>query len=244
MTLSVQGIRFSFGEKEVLKGVSLDVGSDEVLGILGPNGSGKTTLLRCINDILVPSQGSVLIDDKDIRSMTRLEVSKNIGYVPQNSKVELCTPSVYEIVKMGRRPHITWQYGPKDEEVIWRCMEEMNVKSLASASFDSLSSGQSQRVLLARALAQEANVLLLDEPTSNLDVKYQFEVMTTVRNLVRERGFCACAVIHDLNLAMRFCDKVVLLKDGEIVAKGKTEDVLTSENVKEVFGVDSCVMEI
>jgi len=244
MTLNISDIKFAFDKDDILKGVSASLGDQEILGILGPNGSGKTTLLRCINRILTPYQGSVAIDEKDIIEMSHGDISRNIAYVPQNAKLEMCAPSVYEIVKMGRRPHITWQYGQADEEIIWDCMEEMSVKELASCSFDRLSSGQSQRVLLARALAQEAKVLLLDEPTSNLDVKYQLDVMNTVKNIVHTKGCSACAVIHDLNLAMRFCDNIVLMKDGYVVDSGPAADIITPENIKEVFGVESCVSEI
>jgi len=244
MTLNIEDIRFAFDKEDILKGVSAELGDESILGILGPNGSGKTTLLRCINRILAPYQGSVAIDGRAISEMSHSEISKNVAYVPQNAKLEVCAPSVYEIVKMGRRPHITWQYRAKDEEIIWNCMEEMNVKELASCSFDRLSSGQSQRVLLARALAQEAKVLLLDEPTSNLDVKYQLEVMNTVKEIVHSKKCSACAVIHDLNLAMRFCDSIVLMKDGIVVDHGPAKDIITPENIKEVFGIEACIIEV
>lgn len=241
MKLDVDGVVFGYGKSDILKGVSLSLKPSEMLGILGPNGSGKTTMLRCINGILSPRQGSIALDATDIHSMTRSEVAKNIGYVPQNSKNEICTPSVYEVVIMGRRPHVAWQLGKEDKNIAWNAMEEMDVKHLANVSFDSLSSGQCQRVLLARALTQEANILLLDEPTSNLDVKYQIEVMDTIHKIVHKKNLSACAVIHDLDLAMRFCDKAVVLSEGEVVAAGVIEDILTPELVKNVFGVDVVV---
>ena len=239
--LSVKNVRFSYGKEETLKGIDLELGPSQILGILGPNGSGKTTLLKCINRILSPSQGEILMDGDDLSKMPRLDIAKSISYVPQNARLDLCTPTVFEIVLMGRRPHISWQYGKRDHDIAWRCLDEMGVRHLAAQSFDSLSSGQSQRVLMARALAQEAKVLLLDEPTSNLDVKYQREVMDSVRSVVDERGIGACAIIHDLDLALRYCDVAVLLNEGSIVCFGRTEDVLTRENIREVFGVDSCI---
>lgn len=247
MSLSIDGVRFSYGKnakKEILKGISLELEPSQILGILGPNGSGKTTLLKCINRLLIPQQGSILLDGNNLSEMSHLDISKCISYVPQNAKMDLCTPNVFEIVLMGRRPHITWQYGKKDYDITWQCLDEMEVRHLAANPFDSLSSGQSQRVLMARALAQEAKVLLLDEPTSNLDVKYQREVMDSVRTVVDQKGISACAIIHDLDLALRFCDKSILLNEGNIVCFGRTEDVLTSENIKEVFGVDSCIETI
>lgn len=244
MGIRTEDIFFGYGKNDILKGIDMDVGSSEIIGILGPNGTGKTTFLKCLNSILEPRQGKVLIDGSEVSGMSRQDIAKNMSFVPQNAASELCTPTVFEVVLMGRRPHITWQFSKKDEEIVWKCLEEMSVKDLATASFDSLSSGQAQRVLLARALAQEAKVLLLDEPTSNLDVKYQVDVLNTIRNLVKEKGFCACAILHDLDLAMRFCDKVILLKDGEVNAFGNTEEVLTPENIRKVFEVESMVVEM
>ncbi len=244
MKLEVDGVVFGYGRSDVLKGVSLTLKQSEMLGILGPNGCGKTTMLRCINGILTPRQGYVAMNSQDIRKMPRLEVAKNMGYVPQNAKTEVCTPSVYEVTLMGRRPHVTWQISKKDEEITWKAMEEMGVKHLADVPFDNLSSGQCQRVLIARALAQEANVLLLDEPTSNLDVKYQIEVMDTIHKIVHGKNLSACMVIHDIDLAMRFCDKAVILSDGEVKAAGVIEDVVTPELMRDVFGVDAAVEEL
>ena len=244
MILDVNGVKFSYGKTDILHGVSLNLKPSEVLGILGPNGSGKTTMLRCINGILTPKQGSITLDAKEIKNLPRLEVAKSIGYVPQNSKTDICTPTVYEVVLMGRRPHVQWQFSKKDEELAWNAMEEMDVKHLATKSFDSLSSGQCQRVLMARALAQEANVLLLDEPTSNLDVRYQIEVMDTIHNIVHQKNLSACAVIHDLDLAMRFCDKVVVMNEGVIKSAGYIDEVLTPKLVKDVFGVDSVIENV
>jgi len=242
MKLNVDGIWFSYGgNKDILKDVDLELNPSEVLGILGPNGSGKTTMIRCINGILTPRQGSITMDSKEVLEMPKLEIAKNLGYVPQNSLSDLCTPSVYEVVLMGRRPHITWEFSSKDKDIVWEAMEEMNIKHLATSRFDRLSSGQTQRVLMARAIAQEAKVLLLDEPTSNLDVRYQIDVMQTIQKLVKTKNVAACAIIHDLDLAMRFCDKIVLLMDGNVVAAGDSEEILTPENIKATYGVDSII---
>ena len=239
MKLEVNGIEFSYGSVPILKSVSLEVEHSKILGILGPNGSGKTTLIKCINRILTPSQGLIALDQNDVLSMKQKDVAKHFGYVPQNSVNDLSCPTVFEVVMMGRRPYsMGWQYSKSDEEIVWNSLEELGVTDLAPRSFDRLSSGQTQRVLMARALCQGADVLLLDEPTSNLDIRYQIEVMSTVRRLVKERGVSSCAIIHDIDMAMRFCDKAVILSKGEIISAGSVEDVITPENIKNAYGVD------
>lgn len=244
MLLSVDGMVFDYGRTNVLNDICLDANPGEILGILGPNGSGKTTLLKCINGILAPKQGRIAICGEDVKEMGRAELSRRIGYVPQSSGNDICSPTVYEVVLMGRRPHITWEYSEKDRKIAWDAMEEMDVKEISSQRFDRLSSGQAQRVLMARAIAQEVKVLLLDEPTSNLDVRYQIEVMRSVQDQVSKRGISACAVVHDLDLAMRFCDKVVLLNRGKVLAAGPTEDVINPSNIKAAYGVDSVIQNI
>lgn len=239
MDLTVNGIRFSYPhKKEVLKDVGFEMSGNEFVGIIGPNGSGKTTLLKCINRILEPEQGEILLDGEDVKKMRRIDIAKSIGYVPQSNGTEMSSPTVYEVVMMGRKPYGGWQMNSSDEEIVWKAMEDMSVKDLATQSFDALSSGQVQRVLMARALAQQASMMLLDEPTSNLDLRYQIEVMRLVEGLVRERGVGACAIIHDMELTLKYCDKVILMQNGEITAAGLAEDVITPENIKDVYGVD------
>ena len=242
--LKIDDVDFCYGSAEILKQVSIEAAAGEVLGILGPNGSGKTTMLRCINGILAPKQGRIAIDGDDICEMDRLSLSRRVGFVPQNSSQDMCTPTAFEVVLMGRRPHVVWEFGKKDHDLAWAALEEMGVKDLSARRFDRLSSGQAQRVLMARAIAQEVKVLLLDEPTSNLDVKHQIEVMNAVQAQVRRRGIGACAVIHDLDLAMRFCDKVVLLQNGKVLAAGSKQDVLTPDNIRTAYGVDSVIQHI
>ncbi|MDR3206004.1 MAG: ABC transporter ATP-binding protein [Candidatus Methanoplasma sp.] len=240
--LDVNGIHFSYGGSPILKGVSLKVGAGEIMGVLGPNGSGKTTFIKCINRILTPSQGEVLLDSRDASDISSGELAKMIGYVPQNASYDYTAPNVYEVVMMGRCPHsMGWQSSKADDDAVWTCLEKLDVDHLATKDFSKLSSGQSQRVLIARALAQEASVLLLDEPTSNLDVKYQLEVMDTVKGLAESEGNIVCAILHDMDTAMRYCDKVVMLENGEITAAGPTVEVLTPENIERTYGVKAAV---
>lgn len=237
--LSVDNIRFGYSQEAIIKDILMDVKESEIVGILGPNGSGKTTLIKCINRILEPKQGCITLDGEDLTTMSRRNIAKHIGYVPQNAASSISMPTVYEVVIMGRTPHNMWKNQPDDDELIWNIMDRLNISHLANRGFDELSSGQVQRVLIARAIAQEAKLLLLDEPTSNLDVKYQMEVMDLIRNLVDTEGISACAIIHDLDLAARYCDRIILMRDGEIKAFGTTSEVLTPDNIRDIFEIEA-----
>ena len=172
--------------------------------------------------------------------MSRMEIAKEIGYVPQTSSSAQAL-TVFEVVLMGRRPHIGWQSSDKDIEKAWEVLGLLKIEHLAMRSFNELSGGEQQRVIIARSLAQEAKVLLLDEPTSNLDIRHQLEVMELSRELVGKQQLAVVVAIHDLNLASRYCDKIVMMKKGQIVAAGKPTDVLTPENIKSVYGVEVAV---
>lgn len=240
-----EGVEFSYDSKErILKGVGLELNRGEILGILGPNGSGKTTFLKCINRILEPSQGKVLLNGDDIAVMRKRDIARKVGLVPQSSSSDTSSPMVYDVVMMGRRPHMTWQFTDEDDRIVWNIMERLDVAHLASHHFNELSSGQSQRVLIARAIAQNAEILLLDEPTSNLDVRYQMDVMDLICGLVEENDVSVCAIIHDLDLAMKYCDKVVLIKEGVVMASGGVDEVMTPENIQETYGIEVIVENI
>ncbi|MFP4545538.1 MAG: ABC transporter ATP-binding protein [Methanomassiliicoccales archaeon] len=232
---------FAYDSHPVLNGVSLRLKPSEILGLVGPNGSGKTTLLKCINKILKPEQGEVLLDENHVSGMDRIEVAKHIGYVPQSSNPDFSSPTVYEVVAMGRRPHLGWQVRERNSEGVWEILSMMGIDHLASRGFDELSGGQRQKVLIARALAQEAGVLLLDEPTSDLDIKHQLQVMEMIRNLTSCNGISGIAALHDLNLASRYCDKIVIMKEGKVFAAGEPEEVLTPRNIGTVYGVEVAI---
>lgn len=166
------------------------------------------------------------------------DVSRIMGYVPQTSIDDLAAPTVFEVVMMGRMLHSSWQSNKNDKEITWKALDDVSMKSFASTPFDQLSSGQMQRVLIARALAQEAKILLLDEPTSNLDIKFQREIMDVIMNLVRTKGVSVCMIIHDMDAVMKYCDKTVIVNNGMITAAGNTEEVLTAENIWNTFGVN------
>lgn len=243
--INVDDITFTYdGSEIILDGVKLEIDKPEIVGIIGPNGSGKTTLIKCINNILAPIQGKILLGGEELKNYKMGEIAKKMAYVPQNTEKDMNSPNVYEVVLMGRRPHSVWQYSEYDTELVWKIMTEMDVAHLASHRFDELSSGQLQRVLISRAIAQEAKIFLLDEPTSNLDVKYQIEVMNIVNKIVKENNVGACVIIHDLDLAYRFCDKIIMMGDKKVQFTGTPDDVMTSENIYKIFGVESVIHEI
>jgi len=237
MEITVQDVTFCYRSTPSLSGVSMDLRESEVLGMIGPNGSGKTTLLKCINKILEPKQGHIMLDGKKIKEMSRLDVAKHLGYVPQSSASNPDALPVFEIVLMGRRPHFSWQSSEGDIEKVWGALRMLNIEHLSLRDFYELSGGEQQKVLIARSIAQEAKVLLLDEPTSNLDIRHQLEVMELTRKLVTREKLAAAVAIHDLNLAARFCNKIVLMKNGKIFAAGDVQSVLTPENISTAYGV-------
>jgi len=237
MKLEIRGIQFSYSSVPVLKDVSLRVGEGEVLSLVGPNGSGKTTLLKCINRILRPKKGTILLNGNDLKNMDLKGLARSLGYVPQSSP-NTFPLTVFEMVILGRKPYVHWKLTEKDKWVVFDILRLMELDDLGLRMFGELSGGERQKVLIARALAQEPEVLLLDEPTSNLDLRHQLEVLELITNIVREKRLSAVMAIHDLNLASRFSDSIVMLRKGRIHAAGRGKGVLTTENIREVYEVE------
>ncbi len=238
--ITIKGLTFSYKSSKILDGLDLLVGDSEVLSLVGPNGSGKTTLIKCIDRILTP-MGSILLDDREIERLSRQEIARMIGYVPQSSSTPLAT-TVFDTVLMGRRPHISWRVSDYDLDQVADILELLHLDHLAMRDFSQLSGGQKQKVLIARALAQEPEVLLLDEPTSSLDMRHQLEVMETISSLVKEKRISAVMAIHDLNLASRFSDKLVMLKDGKVYAAGSPDELINEGNISRIYGIEAVVM--
>lgn len=241
MILRVKDVEFSYNSHPILRGLSFEISRGRILGVLGVNGAGKSTLLKCINKILQPDKGCVFIDERDLSGLTRSGIARRVGYVPQTHEAEQLT--VFDTVLLGRRPYIEWSATRRDLEVVERVIRLMRLENLAQRHMYQLSGGESQKVVLARALAQEPDLLLLDEPTSNLDLKNQLEVMNLVRHAVRDHGLAAVISIHDLNLALRFADQFLLLKDG-LIHTLSPRDGLTAETIKEVYDVDVIVRDV
>ena len=237
MKLEIRGVSFSYNSRPALDNVTINVAEGNLLSLVGPNGSGKTTLLRCIDKILKPKKGVILVNGKDTRKIKLKELARLLGYVPQVTMSSFPS-TVFDTVLLGRRPYVTWGVSPKDKEIVSQTLALMGIEELAFRHINELSGGERQKVIIARALAQEPQVLLLDEPTSNLDIKHQLEVLGIIKSVVEERGIVAVIAIHDLNLASRFSDKIVLLHKGRIYDVGEPAKVLTQENIRTVYGVD------
>jgi iron complex transport system ATP-binding protein len=240
--LSVSSVSFSYGEGLAVDNVSFDACKGEVVGIIGQNGCGKTTLLKCINALLKPTGGAVMIEDENVLSMPRKNIARNIGVVSQHSTI-VFPYNVLDMVMMGRYPakNSFETYDSKDMEVVQRSMVETGVEEFAERTIDELSGGERQRVLIARALAQEPGIMLLDEPTLHLDVNHQFDLMELIRRLATERDMLVVIVTHDIMLAARFCDRLIMMEKGSIVTSGITKEILTSENLARVFDIDAQV---
>jgi len=236
--LKVHGLFFRYKNVTALKNVGIGLNKGEVLSIVGPNGAGKTTLLKCIVRIVKPDKGTILIDGKDASRMNRLNLAKCISYVPQASPSKFPI-SVFDAVLMGRRPYIVWKPSNKDLKVVADLLKSMDLENVALRDFDRLSGGQKQKVLLARAFAQDTDYLLLDEPTSNLDLKHQMEVMEMISGMVKRKGMAAMLAMHDLNLASRFSDTIMMLNAGKVFCTGEPLQVMTVENIRSVYGVES-----
>jgi len=240
--ITVTDVDFRYNNILALNSISFDVRRGEFLGVIGPNGSGKTTLIRVIDGILVPEKGVVSVNDNMIREMKRKDIARLIAVVPQDFPM-VFPFSVIEIVMMGRSPHLgMFRFeGETDLSIVRGAMEMTSTLPLANRSMDSLSGGERQRVLIARALAQEPEVILLDEPTAFLDIKYQKEFFDLMKILNRERKLTVLAVTHDINLAAAYCDRVMLLKEGSIHRLGVPSEVITEENIREVYETDVLV---
>ncbi|MGG7570923.1 ABC transporter ATP-binding protein [Streptomyces sp. BP-8] len=241
--LTARGLTLAYEERTVVEDLDLDVPHGQVTVIVGPNACGKSTLLRALGRLLKPRQGSVLLDGKDLGRIPTRTIAQSVGLLPQ-TPVAPEAITVADLVSRGRQPHQRWwqQWSEEDERAVTGAMERTDVAQLAERAVDELSGGQRQRVWIAMALAQETDLLLLDEPTTYLDISHQVEVLDLVRQLNRERGRTVVAVLHDLNQAARYADHLVAMKAGRIVAQGRPSQIVTADLVRDVFGLDSVVV--
>ncbi len=240
MKLEINNLSYSYAGQPVLKNLNMALNDGEILSIVGPNGSGKSTLLKCINRILKPQQNTVLVDGKDVSKVDYKQLAKLIGYVPQSSSSTFPF-TVFDVVLMGRRPYVSWTLSERDSEIVAKTLDFLGIGHLAFRHFNELSGGEMQKVTVARALAQQAKIMLFDEPTSALDIRHQLEILCILKHLTINKERSCIVTMHDLNLASRFSDNILLLKRGEIYASGKPDQVITASNIKEVYGVDCIV---
>ena len=243
MLLDAVDLAFAYhGGAPVLDGVSLSVKRGAIVGLIGPNGSGKTTLVRVLNGTLTPSRGRVLLDNAPLTTMSRRDLARRIAVVPQETHVTFDF-TVLEIVLMGRYPHLGAfaLEGPDDASIARKALAATGTAALEARQFATLSGGEKQRVVIASALAQSSDILLLDEPTTALDIGFQFEIASLLTALNRDRGTTMVVSTHDLNFAAMLCTELVLLKAGRVVAAGATKDVLTAANIRRLYDVDADV---
>ncbi len=239
--IKVKNISFAYGKNKILRDVSFDVMPGHCVGVLGNNGAGKSTLITCLNKIMNPSSGELIIDDRNVLGMSRLEVARNISYVAQ--KNEMSEMTVFDSVLLGRKPYIKWAIGQEDIDICEDTLEMIGLQKFKLRYINELSGGELQKVMLARALVQEPKLLLLDEPTSNLDPKNQYEMMGLVKKLTKERQIATVIVLHDISLALRYCDRFLFLKDGSVYTYGD-ESVVTPEAIEDVYGIRSEIAEV
>ena len=236
--LVAHDLSFSYAGRAVVSGVSLEVSAGEMLGIVGPNGSGKTTLLRLLSGVLRPSAGAVSVLGRPVTDYPRRELAQLVAVVPQGGGA-VFPYTVEEMVGMGRMPHLTWSgwLSERDRDICRLAMQRTDTERFAGRTLDQLSGGERQRVLIARALAQEARIILLDEASSFLDLAQELGIFRTLDRLRREQGLTFVAVSHDLNLVGAFCSRVLLLRDGAVLASGPLGPTYTGANLSALFGV-------
>ena len=238
--INIEKLNYSYGKKEVLKELSLDIDENKLTGIIGPNGCGKSTLAKNIIKYINGKFESFKIMDTDIRELTHKKIAQLISYIPQKSII-IPNISVFDYVLLGRFPLLknSWDnYSEQDYEIVEKNINLLNIRELKDRNIETLSGGELQKALLARALAQEAKILLLDEPTSALDLNNAVEFMKILKNISIKKEISVIIIIHDLNLASLFCDSLIILKDGKFIEKGSPKEVINEKNIKSIYNLD------
>lgn len=237
-SICIDDLCFSYGEKDVLNGISVSIKKGSLVGILGPNGCGKTTLLRCVSGYLKPKRGSIKVEGREVSAFGSRELSRMMALVPQHAVMEFDF-TVRDIVLMGRNPHQKWFSQATEEDVLTAesAMRKTGVLELADRSVLTLSGGEWQRAIVARALCQQSSLMLLDEPVSNLDIKHQIDILRMVKDVVENNGITAVCVLHDINLAAQYCSDILMLKEGKTYLWGSPCEVISEQSIKSVYGI-------
>lgn len=240
--LSVENLSYHYKNgPQVLKGLNFSVDDGQFMAILGNNGAGKSTMLKCFNKILTPDSGKVIMDGEDVLKLSGRQIAQRMAFVAQS--VPGTQMTVHDIVMLGRRPYMQWSFTEQDHEIVHMAMDELGISHLRGRFLSTLSGGEKQKVMLARALAQQPKILLLDEPTSALDIQNQYMVLQMIRDICRQQGITAIVVIHDLNLALRFCSRFLLLSGGQVYRFGGKE-IIDRQALKDVYNVDAEVVDV
>ena len=240
--LETHNVCLAYGRNVVMRDLTFQVMPGEIVGLIGPNGSGKSTIIKALSGVVSPYLGKILVNGKDITKIPRHDLASSLGVVPQMPLLPSAF-TAFEIVLMGRNPHLgLFQYeGTRELAIAWQAMERTATQELAERRISELSGGEIQSLLIARVLAQETKVILLDEPTANLDIGRQMEILDLIKDLCRENNLTVLAALHDLNLASQYCDQVVLINNGRVHAEGMPEQVINTQNIEEVYGAEGCV---
>ena len=243
MNLRLTDLEFGYGETPVLNSVSFEINGAQFVSIIGPNGVGKSTLIHCINRILTPQAGKVEIDGRDVGDIPQKELAKLVGYVPYSSGTSF-PMSVVDTVMLGRYPHSGSRRTEADLRKVHSVLRMLRIEGLSLRSFNELSAGQHQKVMLARGFAQRTPILLLDEPTANLDIKHQLGVTRLLREMAHDRDMLIIMISHDINIAAKYSDRIIMMHDGTIYAMGTPKEVITEDNLRTVYGVSSKVIDV
>jgi iron complex transport system ATP-binding protein len=241
--LSVRNLCQGYSKrKDTLKDISFEAETGKVVSLIGPNGCGKTTLIKTICGIYDQRSGTVSVDNTPLCSMGRKETARTVGYVPQNVTYSGYS-TVFDTVLLGRFPYVEWTYTKKDIRIASEALKCMGLEDLSGRDINHLSGGQRQKVFIARSLAQDPRFYIFDEPTNSLDLKNQLNMMKIMKDIVKEKKACLVVALHDLNLAMRYSNEVIILKDGFVFDNGPPEDVITVDTIEKVYGVRSKIFE-
>lgn len=243
MSLQVNNLSFRYSKEAepVFQQISFSVAAGETVGLLGPNGTGKTTLLKCVQQILRPETGTVFLDGQDLSKLKPMERARRIAYVPQSLHT-VFPIQVVDFVLSGRTPFVRHRVGERDKQLVFDLLKQLDLEAFAFRMLGEMSGGERQRVLIARALAQTPKALLLDEPTASLDLRHQMKTLELIRKLTREQRLSILFSVHDLNLAAMYCDRVILLQGGMVRCMGSKEEVLTTEQIRAAYGVETQVV--
>ena len=236
MKITLKDITFSYDEQvPVLRDITTTIGRGSFVALVGPNGSGKSTLIKCINGILAPQKGQILLDDRNIAGYSARNLAGIMAYVPQMEQ-KMFPSRVFDAVLLGRKPHLQWRPDERDLEITSRILHQLHLEDVAGRDITKLSGGQQQRVFIARALAQEPNILLLDEPTANLDLKHQMDVLQLLDSLAAQ-GITIIMAMHDINTAAMFGTRILMMKEGAIFSEGGPE-IFTADNIRSLYNID------